>query len=266
MGENLYSVMKKLELLVVGDALKVSGLIKTSIDPERVNLLVITATDFCEGAVRAGRADFVVVAEAMCFADLLKVVRKVHLVRHVFDSRSFPLIFVFGNFLHHEMEKAYLHGVDKIIPLPCHLLYLKSIFNLFCGDRRVLARQSGIGAFVGGIIKISGAGNIVRFSKTAATVFKYRVSELIDKSFSLLLDQASSDVVRDFLAGDVPESESDFRQGMRLLGRDKSGELFPLHWVMYPVSEGDNRHFVAVIHDIKMEEEFTNMRNMALVC
>ncbi|MEQ8232965.1 MAG: PAS domain S-box protein [Gammaproteobacteria bacterium] len=114
------------------------------------------------------------------------------------------------------------------------------------------ARYQGvIEATVDGVIIIDEAGRIETFNSAAERIFGYRADEVLGQNVAILMpkpDATQHDAyMQRYLAGGEPRI---IGIGRQVLGRRKSGEVFPLELGVGEIDDLTPRRFIGTVRDI----------------
>ncbi len=102
-----------------------------------------------------------------------------------------------------------------------------------------------------GLVQVDSTGTIINVNDALSEIFGYEEEELVGKPFSILMPDAGA-------AGPGHDAEGrgdkpipvDMYRRVELMGRRKSGELFPLEIIVNQMVDDDGSVFIGVVRDI----------------
>jgi PAS domain S-box-containing protein len=90
-------------------------------------------------------------------------------------------------------------------------------------------------AAVGAIIVSDGQGTILRANPSAAKMFKYDVTEMVEQSVNMLMPQALAEIHDGFMSHHIETGENRIIGiGRDIEGQRKDSSVFPLHLSVVP--------------------------------
>jgi len=107
------------------------------------------------------------------------------------------------------------------------------------------------------VIVIDARGHIEGFNRVAENIFGYRADEAIGRNISFLMPSDLASVHDSFLSEADSHSRTRIlgKGGRELLGKRKTGEIFPTEIAIGEVTAGGHRQFIGVIRDITLRRQ-----------
>jgi two-component system, LuxR family, sensor kinase FixL len=124
--------------------------------------------------------------------------------------------------------------------------------------------ESVIQTAVDGIINIDNRGNILRMNHSAQKLFEYKEAEVLGKNVSMLMnnhDATRHDTyIHNYISTKIPTI---IGIGREVVGKTKSGELFPFRLAVSEVILNDRIIFTGIIHDLRdIKKAYNDLENL----
>lgn len=164
-----------------------------------------------------------------------------------------------------DIEAALAMGVDDFL-LAIDAATLRSRLRVMIQQKLHNDKLNGIlNCTFDGIVSIDDAGAILSFNKAAQDMFGYQASDVVGRNVTVLMDATDAGQhdghLRRYL---TTGTEHIIGRGREVVGRTKSGQLFPLFLQVASLRSGSDRLFVGILKDLSVNALANALRHEVL--
>ena len=125
--------------------------------------------------------------------------------------------------------------------------------------------EAALQTAVGAIVIIDDSGLIRTVNPATLRLFGYSESELIGQNVSLLMPEPFRSRHDGYIRHDLETGERKIIGiGRQVMGRRKSGAIFPMHLSVSAFTSDGRRYFTGIVHDLSDQRGVGALREQAL--
>jgi PAS domain S-box-containing protein len=150
---------------------------------------------------------------------------------------------------------------SKAEPLCMHDLEPENTTPSFDGQMLQAAMQTAVGA----VIIINEKGQIQNLNPACETIFGFSRAEILGQSVNLLMPEPYRSRHDDYIRHHLETGERKIIGiGRQVMGRRKSGAIFPMHLSVSTFQSGDKRYFTGIVIDLTHQRPGASLPEQAL--
>ena len=136
--------------------------------------------------------------------------------------------------------------------------------NIRAAQQRAARSKAILRTMRDGVVQVDSAGIIINVNDALSEIFSYEEDELVGKPFRILLPEGgTSGPAEEAPNPDAPIPVEMYRR-VEMLGKRKSGEVFPLEIIVNQMVDDEGSVFIGVVRDIVEQRRIQNELTDAL--